>query len=185
MRIHFAFLLVLLAAPAGAEIFKCVRADGSTVFVSEPDNCASGAVAPHVPKGSFHAIERDREPEASPRELAAPPPTSPPPAAAAGASAGSEEALAAHWRRKRTEAERELDQVRANVVEWDKIATWCNRGGSLAVEDDGGGTKPYDCAEAIEAHATMIERQVELEHYLDEGLREECRRNDCLPGWIR
>lgn len=179
-----ALVLGLLAAPAAAEIYKCVAADGSTIFVSNPDNCPSGAVAPHVPKGAFHAIEKAPEP-ASEAPEAAPPQPAAPQAPARAAAAASEEALAAQWKRKRVDAEAELEKIRANIGEWGKIATWCNRGGSLAIEDEVGDSQPYDCAQAVEAHAKMTVRLKELEEYLDGGLRDECRKAECLPGWIR
>ena len=180
----FALALALLAAPASARIYKCVASDGNVIFVSDPDDCVDGAVAPHRPKGAFHAIEPDREPAAAvaPADPEAAPAT--PPAATAPAEV-PEESEPARWKRKRVDAERELAQLEANIGEWGKIATWSSRGGRLAVEDEEGGAQPYDCTQALEAHAQMTARHEELVDYLDQGLQAECRQAECLPGWLR
>lgn len=180
--------LSLLAVPASARIYKCVASDGNVMFVSDPDDCVDGAVAPHRSQGAFHAIEARPDPVPEPAATATPaapeaaPPT--PPAATAPAPV-PEESEPARWKRKRVDAERELARLEANIGEWGKIATWCSRGGRLAVEDEVGSAQPYDCTQALEAHAQMTARHEELVHYLDQGLQDECRQAECLPGWLR
>ena len=166
---------LLAAAPAAAEIYKCVGADGKTTFTSRPDGCAGAT--PHQPKGRVQTV-----PSSGVRTSAPAPARAARPAAA---RAGQEQADAARWQAKRAEAEREKARVDANVESYRRIVTGCNRGASYSIKEDTGIKRDFSCEEARSRYEQMQQRKAELDAYLTDGLAEECRRAGCLPGWIR
>jgi len=167
--------VALLAAPAAAEIYKCVGTDGKTTFTSRPDSCPGAT--PHQLKGRVQTV-----PSSDARRLARPPARAVRPPAA---SAGQQQADAARWRAKRTKAEQEKAQVDSNLESYRRIVTGCNRGATYTIKDDTGIMREFSCDEARGTYERMQQRQAELDGYLTGGLADECRRAGCLPGWIR
>ena len=177
---------LLLAAPARAEMYRCTGPDGRPIFTSDASVC---------PGAARHEPSRDvqRVPGAAPSwsgdpalagEAPGPAGRRPaPPAARAGDDL--DDAQAAMWRRKRTQAEEELRGLERGEGELKEIVSWCNRGGELVIEDEVGLRDRYDCDDAREAYERASVRLKELRRYLSGGLEDECRRAGCLPGWIR
>ncbi len=162
------------AAPAAAEIYKCVAADGSTTFTSHPGACPKAV--PHEPKGRIQTVPRRQGP---PRVAPFTPRGSSP------AAAAQDLAQAARWKAKRTRAENEKARVDHDVEAYRQVVTGCNRGSSYTIKDDTGIKREFRCEEARSRYQQLQSRQAELDRYLSGGLEEECRRAGCLPGWIR
>ena len=172
-RLHLLALAFALGAwePAWAEIYKCVGADGKTLFTSDQSQCPGAEQ--HQSTGRLETVPK--QPRSSVRR---------PPARrrhAIGGQAGNE----ALWRGKKLRAETELRDLEGRLEYVSQAVTWCNRGRSLYTEDDTGIRRGYDCREVHNEHQQIKARMAGLRVYLDEGLEEECRRAGCLPGWIR
>jgi hypothetical protein len=186
-RIHLLVLAILAgAAPAGAEMYRCEKPDGTITFTGDASACPGAA--PHAPKGNLQRVDGggsapdpllDQDLDAE--EGGAPPPRP----AKRRDTAADEEAQAATWRAKRSEAEAESRQVEANLEEFREMVTWCNRGGSIELQERTGMRRDYSCTEARAEHDRLSGRSAELKRYLNGGLEEECRREGCLPGWVR
>jgi hypothetical protein len=168
-----AVVLVLgTSESARSEIFKCVGADGKTLFTSDSSRCP-GAEA-HESTGRVETIPST--PRASRRRL---------PArwgVTKGAGTAGNEAL---WRGKKLRAETELRDLELRSEYLYKAAGWCNRGNTLYIEDETGIRRDYDCKDVDNEYEEVKARIAALRLYLDGGLEEECRRAGCLPGWIR
>jgi hypothetical protein len=178
-------LAALAAAPARAQIYRCPGPDGQPVFTSDASACPGAP--PHAPTRDVQRVEPSGPSWSGDPALAgeAPPRGARPLAPPAAAAGEPEDAQAAMWKRKRTEAEAELRSLERGQDELREIVTWCNRGGELVVEDEVGVRDRYDCDDAREAHAQARARATALRAYLAGGLEDECRRAGCLPGWIR
>lgn len=168
---------MIAASPAMAGIFKCVGPDGRTTYTSDPGTCANPKA--HTLKGSGvqRVIDTRSRPKArsSRRSLALP-------AAAAGTTEDGTETM---WRRKRGDTQRKLrvvDEKHKHVLDMIK---GCNRGGEWFRKDAAGIRQHVPC-EQVQAERKEIERELAaLQAYLDGGLEDECRRQSCLPGWVR
>jgi len=78
------------------------------------------------------------------------------------------------WRERRERAESNLARIRAERHATEDAFT-------QACRYVGG-----DRCDRLRDEAWKLHRQeVAIEAYLDEGLREQCRRAGCLPGWVR
>jgi hypothetical protein len=169
--------LCAAGAPAAAEIYRCKGPDGKTLFTSSAAACP-GAER-HDPSREVQRVPSDSGEAPGEADV--------PGALDAGAEPApeSEDAQAAMWKRKRTEAEGELRDIDRNFDELEEIVTWCNRGGDLVVEDKVGVREDYSCDEARESYERANGRRKQLKRYLAGGLEDECRRAGCLPGWVR
>jgi hypothetical protein len=157
---------------ARTEIYKCVGADGKTLFTSDRSQCpgaerheSRGRVEP-VPTRSRPSVRR-------------------PPASRRGQAIGGAEGNKALWGGKKLQAETELRDLELRLEYVRRAAGWCNRGHTLYSEDDNGIRSGYDCRNVQNEYQEVKARLAGLRLYLDEGLEEECRRAGCLPGWIR
>jgi hypothetical protein len=168
-----ALLLLLGPVPAGAEIYRCQGADGKTFFTSDRSACPGAK--PHVLKREVQTVLDERS---SPALRGARPGSRP-------ASPGGNDGLEAMWRRKRPEAERELEDVDGRVEHMNAVLRVCNRGGEWYQTDESGIRQHVPCNELREKHAELARRREELREYLAEGLEDECRRAGCQPGWVR
>lgn len=178
--------LLAAAAPAGAEMYRCEGPDGTITFTGDASACPGAA--PHAPSRDLQRL---------PGEAAAEAPGGDAPDAMGEAEAApvapakrhdtgeDEEAIAASWRAKRSEAEAESRQVDRDRDEFEEMVTWCNRGGNLELEERTGMRRDYSCTEARAEYERLTTRATELRRYLAGGLEEECRREGCLPGWVR
>ena len=188
LRTHLLVLAILgIAGSAGAEMYRCEKPDGTITFTGDASACPGAA--PHAPKGNLQRVDGG-EPapgaalDADPMSDAGEPAPPPRPAKRRDTSA-DEEAQAATWRAKRSEAEAESRQVGQALAEFQEMVTWCNRGGSIELEERTGMRRDYSCTEARSEHDRLSARAAELKRYLNGGLEEECRRENCLPGWVR
>ena len=169
------------ALPASAELFKCRGPDGRMIFTDQKEQCPGAD--PFTPEAVIHKAE-------------------PPAAAATGAGVDArpdpasarrkarlvreaEESQAAHWRQKKTAAETELVEI-AERRDWlQQYVAHCNRGGTITTRDDAGIKQVVKCSVIKDEFYSLDARASEVQAYLDEGLRDECRKAGCLPGWIR
>ena len=99
--------------------------------------------------------------------------------------AEAEAAEAARWKQKKLEKEQELEQVVARREQLRELVSHCNRGGQAITLDDAGIKRRLSCTVVREEFSSLDTREASVRSYLDEGLKEECRRAGCLPGWIR
>jgi hypothetical protein len=176
MRLLWLCLLLLGgAAPAHAEMYKCRGADGKTLFTSDRSLCPRAE--PHESQGRIQRSAGTPLPLARPRESKR--------SRARRAFAQDGEVEAQAWAAKRSKAESELRQTRAQLATLHQVEGWCNRGHEVWSTDADGLRHDVDC-DALEAQQKSLRRdERRLEAYLAEGLEEECRRAGCLPGWIR
>lgn len=182
MRILLGALVVAcaLAAPAQAEIFRCVGADGAVRFTGDASKCPNAA--PHAPKAAaLQRVGKTPAPLTSARTGGASKARRSR-AAAPDASAAAEAA----WRQKKAEADRSvraLEMTRERIV---AAVHWCNKGHGVTAENPRTGLRePVKCSEIDEQRAQL---QTDLERarsYQAGGLEEECRAAGCLPGWLR
>lgn len=171
--ILMAFLLTLAPA-AEAEMFRCVGADGKTLFTSDRSQCPNAK--PHETTGRIQRSSGPETPEPRRRPTALSP---------ARRAAIDEEAEAQVWRAKRANAEAELRQTQSRLQTLYEVAGWCNRGHEVWATDRDGLKQDVDCNDVKRQEQALRQSQQQLEHYLAEGLEEECRRAGCLPGWVR
>jgi hypothetical protein len=165
-------LLGLPAGLAGAELYRCRRADGSLVYSDAASACPGSD--PHQLSGEVQST-----------------PTAVPPAAQARAGGGAalerrlEEAQAARWRQRREDAEQKLREAEERAAYLLGFVAHCNHGRRILSEDVDGVRTPIRCVEIRDELAALESQAAELRAYLEEGLAEECRREGCLPGWLR
>jgi hypothetical protein len=184
MRIRPVLALALLAAaaPAGAEMYRCEGPDGTITFTGDASACPGARK--HAPSRELQRVPGEGA-EAPAPDAVADPTAEPPAPAKRRSTADTEDAQAAMWKRKRTDAEAERRTVEHQLEEYVEMVNWCNRGGGVVLEDRVGVQRDYDCTEVRSEHDRLSARAAELRSYLAGGLEEECRREGCLPGWVR
>ncbi|MCP5071564.1 MAG: DUF4124 domain-containing protein [bacterium] len=162
---------VALAIPAGAEIYRCTGPDGQVRFTGDASQCPG-------------AKEHESKAKVQTYSSTAAQPSQPPPAARTRAGL-TEDANAAVWRSKKLQAEQQLAELEARLPGLHRATGWCNRGNVLYRTDDLGRRQTIDCKEVQEEYQRLEQTRDEVAEYLAEGLEEQCRRSNCLPGWIR
>jgi hypothetical protein len=166
-----AWILVVLALPAHAELYRCKLPDGRTTFTDDSSKCP-GAPA-HELSGRVETITTHR-PAAPARALRRP---------SLATRARADQARV--WREKRLRKEQELVKIGKRREKLRSFVTHCNRGGEVIQRDSTGIKHTISCSRVRRDYASLDEQQEEIRSYLDEGLEEECRRAGCLPGWVR
>ncbi|MFQ5416399.1 MAG: hypothetical protein ACE5FL_05025 [Myxococcota bacterium] len=174
-----------LADPASADLYRCTKPDGSSVFTDSRATCP-GADS-YQPSGSLQTIPRDHG--ASP---AAPAPPSNGPAASGRRDGrdrhrqdSSQSSEKAHWQYRKQQAAAELTRTEERGSELQRYLTACNRGMDI-IQRDATGLKHQVPCNAIRTEFDELDaHRRALREFLESGLREECRRAGCLPGWIR
>ncbi|NNL87069.1 MAG: DUF4124 domain-containing protein [Myxococcales bacterium] len=161
---------VAVAGAAAAEIYRCVGRDGKVTFTTSQAACPGAK--PHELKGRVEHMKNTPPPARRTR-------------GAGRLSAELEEAQAAQWRAKKVRAQQDLESAKQRSEQWRQFVAWCNRGGELYETDRSGLRKDYSCGQADREWEAAEAQRKALAHYLAEGLEEECRRSECLPGWIR
>lgn len=169
------FCAVAVASLAGAEMYRCVDESGRTIFTSDPGVCPGQE--PHTPKGQVQIGGGASPPARASARIGA--------SRGGAVVPGADDGFEAMWRRKRGEAEHELEQASSELVRFEAFAKGCNRGVTWLAKDDSGLRNPVPCTDILARHEQIASRVAALRAYLDEGLAEECRRAGCLPGWIR
>ncbi|NNL64888.1 MAG: DUF4124 domain-containing protein [Myxococcales bacterium] len=177
MRLAIVLWLLVFAAPASAEIYRCTGPDGEVLFTSDRSECpgqeahrSTGRVQSLSP-ASPAPVEDEPRPAAPRRRPAY--------------DAEAEQARAALWKGRKRQAEAQLRQLEARLPVMRKAVGWCNRGDTVYHTDDLGIRRGVPCEVLQEQYAELERAQTELETYLESGLEDECRRAGCLPGWIR
>ncbi len=163
--------LLLAAAPAAGEMYRCPRPDGSTLYTSDRSQCPGAEI--HEPEGR---VQKSSGGEVLPEVT--------PPRAAARAD--DDEAAAAAWRTRKAQAEQELAETTRRLEAARRAVGLCNRGATLWTQDQDTAIRRGVSCDDVRAEAEQLEAAVNaLRTYLASGLEEECRRAGCLPGWIR
>ena len=165
-------IALLASAPAQAELYRCVGADGKVSFTDNPGACGDARV--HEPADVIQNVP------------AVPPPAAPRrPAASRRLQQQAEADAERSWRMKKRQSERELEVLERRREQVRDYVAWCNRGGDLYRKDEAGLKRRVSCDRVDRELEDLEARVASLRAYLDEGLQEECRRAGCLPGWVR
>ena len=166
-----AAIALLAAAPAAAEIYKCQGPDGSVVYTTDDSKCPGAAA--HELKGEVLTVPSASGTAPSPPRRSLP------------AAASDDQAQRANWQSKRRAAQARLEEATARRRYVESAVRACNRGAELWIEDAAGVRRSYKCEDVDAEYAELTAEVARLEHYLAEGLEDECRRAGCLPGWVR
>lgn len=163
----------LLALPASAGLFRCELADGRTVYTDNAALCPGAKE--HQPVGAVQSVTN------TPSARPAAPRRSSTAALQEAADAGAE----ARWRQKKASSETELQRLEKRREYLNRYVSHCNRGGDLFGRDAAGLKHGIPCSQVLGEFDGIDAKIASLRAYLDEGLRDECRRAGCLPGWLR
>jgi len=173
-----AAVLLAIGPVAGAEMFRCVAADGSVTFT---DNAAA------CPRAEKHETS-DRVqmlPSAPSDADALPAAPRSAPGSDASTSVEAEQAQKQVWQQKKSDAEARLRDVEARVIRLQRVVAGCNRGAEIVTRDATGLKYEVPCDEIRREHELAEAEAENLRDYLATGLRQECRESGCLPGWVR
>jgi hypothetical protein len=178
---RFAAILALvavsaLATAAHAELFRCTGPDGKTIFTDQKHTCP-GADASE-PAGVVHRAETPESPERAADVVPAARSSEP----QAVDAAEQAEAL---WKQKKRDAEQRVEQIQARRDWIRKYVSYCNRGAWVTTRDEAGIQQVVNCTELHREFKALETQEAAAREYLDTGLRDECRRAGCLPGWLR
>ena len=177
---RFAGVLALLAVSAlasatHAELFRCTGPDGKTIFTDQKHTCP-GADASE-PAGVVHHAET---PEVPKRDADVPAARSSEPQAP-----DVDEQAEELWKQKKRDAEQRVEQLHARRDWIRKYVGYCNRGAWVTTRDEAGIQQVVNCTELHRELTALETQEASAREYLATGLREECRRAGCLPGWLR
>jgi len=166
------------AAPAFAEMFRCVSPDGSVTFTDNEAACPNAQK--HEASGRLQSVSTD-ESDAAPSPAA--------PLAEQRIerqqAAAEERARKELWQQKKRGAEEELRKISDRQSRLSRVVAGCNRGSEIVTRDSTGIKYRVPCDEIRQQQAENERRAGEIREYLANGLRRECREAGCLPGWIR
>lgn len=159
---------------AQAGLFRCQRPDGSVVYTDSQATCPGAS--PHEPRGAVQSVDVTESTRRSVPASAQEPRAFAP---------GADDTAEAQWRNKKHQVEQEMEQLTLQTSEIEPYLTICNRGGYLYMTQDNGLKKRVSCDSLRTSFAKLESRRASLHEYLEHGLRDECRRAGCLPGWLR
>ncbi len=169
-----------LAAPAAADVFKCVGPNGEIRFTSNAAQCPNAA--PHAPKAA--AVQRVDG--AGPQLATARPGAAARPRTGAPAAHDDSGMQEQAWRQKKGAAEQKLRALEAARDHILAAVRWCNKGHGVTKENPRTGLREDVSCEDVYGERDRLDAEVEAARaYVETGLEEECRRTGCLPGWIR
>ena len=163
-----------LALPASAGLFRCQLPDGRTVYTDDASRCPGAKE--HQPTGAIQSVTQTPTAPAQPAA---------PRRSRAALQEAADASAEARWRQKKAGKEAELKSLLARKQYLNRYVSHCNRGGEIFAKDDAGLKYGVPCDQILGEFEGIDERIATVRAYLDEGLREECRRAGCLPGWIR
>lgn len=168
-----AALALAAATSASAELFRCVGPDGKLVYTDQKALCPGAD--PHEPSGTVLPLE----PTPAPARPAASAPAEP------ALDPGTEAAMAAHWQQKKRDAEDVVAQIQQRRDWMQPYVGHCNRGGYVTTRDEAGIKQVVNCSVLRREFDSLEQQEAAARDYLSRGLRDECRKAGCLPGWIR
>jgi hypothetical protein len=170
----------LCATAARGELFRCTGPDGKVIFTDQKQNCPGAE--PSEPTGVVHRAET---PEPARRDPSGERPQ--PASLSRDPHATSVDAeAAARWRQKKLDAEQRLAKIQQQRVEMDRFVSHCNRPGRyVTTRDDAGIQQRVGCSELKRQFDDLAGQETAARDYLAKGLPDECRREGCLPGWVR
>jgi hypothetical protein len=170
-------LSVGVVAPATSEIFRCVGDDGRVSFTDNRSACPSAGRHELQPRIQ-QVVEGNAD---TPRAPAAP--------VHRNTASEADDARAQQrqqWQGKKQRAQAEFQALQHRAERLERSVTGCNRGMDIfARERDTGLKVRLSCDDIRQAYVDTRAKARELREYLEKGLRQECRRAGCLPGWIR
>jgi hypothetical protein len=169
-------LLLSAAAPASAELYRCIGPDGSLVFTDDESTCPGAST--HEPSGALqtHRSEPPATPTAAPAGIRHRPDVS---------REDGQTAMKKHWQAKKRAKESELRALQERSEYLSRYVSGCNRGGEVIARDEIGINRTVSCDKIRAEYEQTLEQQEPIREYLDSGLQRECRKAGCLPGWIR
>lgn len=182
----FMLLLSLAAAPTHADLYRCIGRDGGLVFTNDEARCPGAAR--HQTSGTLqtHATEAPPSPSPAPADIESLPSAADTDANAnAEAEAAGQTAMKNHWQAKKRAKEDELRALQQKAEKLSRYVSGCNRGAEIITRDEYGIKRSVACESIRDEYAQALEGQKPIREYLDGGLRRECRKAGCLPGWIR
>jgi len=174
MAVIAIWIIFPVAQDARAGLFRCQRPDGSVVYTDSQATCPGAS--PHEPRGAVQSVDVTEPTRRSVPASAQEPRAFTP---------GAEDSAEAQWRNKKQQVEQEIEQLTLQTSEIEPYLTICNRGGYLYMTQDNGLKKQVSCDSLRTTFAKLESRRASLHEYLEHGLRDECRRAGCLPGWLR
>jgi hypothetical protein len=169
------FLLSSVGA-APADLYRCVRPDGGILFTDDESTCPGASS--HESSGALqtHRSETPTAPAAAPAVMRRRPEVP---------RVDESSAMKKHWQAKKREKEDELRALEERSEYLSRFVSGCNRGAEIFARDELGINRTVSCDDIRTEYEQSIEQQEPIREYLDDGLRRECRRAGCLPGWIR
>lgn len=176
-------VVALFAPDARAELLRCKGPDGKTIYTDKPALCPGAA--PFEPSGSVQKAPGSSAPAAPSVPGVPSVPGQQTRQERQGLRQAADKARAAQWAAKKRAAEEELEQVIARRDHLTGFIAHCNRGGYVTTRDEAGIKDVVSCNALKRDFAALEQREAQLKSYLRDGLKEECRRAGCLPGWIR
>ena len=172
-------IALLMSAPgaASAELYRCTDAAGRVSYTGDPHDCRGRA--------ERHETRREIQGSDNPTAPAAPASRARRPRPSLSGGGSADEAAAAMWKGKRTQAETQLRRIEASLPRWERLQTHCNRGADAWYTDEAGIKHSVTCEQIADRIERAGAERSRLRAYLGGGLEDECRRAGCLPGWIR
>ena len=169
-------LLLSAAAPAPAELYRCIGPAGRLVFTDDASTCPGAST--HEPSGALqtHRSEAPPSPTTAPARIRRRPNVH---------LEDGQTAMKNHWQTKKREKQNELRVLQERSDYLSRFVSGCNRGADVIARDDNGIKRTVPCDEIRAEYEQSLERQESIREYLDNGLQRECRKAGCLPGWIR
>jgi hypothetical protein len=168
-----AVAVVSIATGATAELYRCVRPDGSTVYTDSRTTCPGAREHQTTGEVQNYRASTTIRSEGTTRR---------PPASLSNRTQTDNEAS---WRQKKLRAAQEFLDITARIEQISPFVKTCNRGGSVFRTQENGLRTGVSCDRLRDEVPKLEKQRSVLEAYLDHGLRDECRRSGCLPGWLR
>ncbi len=177
LAIVFAFCFaVLLSGAAHADLYRCIGPDGGLVFTDDESTCPGAATHESSGEIQTHRAGSPASPVADSPGVERHPKLS---------SADEQTAMKKHWQARKRASEGELRALQERSDYLSRFVTGCNRGGQVTARDETGIKRTVSCDEIRAEYQQTLDRLEPIREYLDNGLRHDCRKAGCLPGWIR
>jgi hypothetical protein len=179
LEIVFALCFAVLlarAAPAHADLYRCIGPDGGLVYTDDESICPGAAT--HESSGKIQTHRSGAPPSRVADSPGVEYRTKP-------SRADGQTAMKKHWQAKKRAKEGELRALEERSEYLSRFVTGCNRGAQVTARDETGIKRTVSCDEIRAEYQQTLERLEPIREYLDSGLRRDCRKAGCLPGWIR
>ena len=201
MRVHHSLRPLLVAAigalavagasapPAAADIYRCTGPGGVVVYSDNKATCPGAGK--HEPSGRLQTVSEGAEGAAVPGSAEQVERATQP-------ARVTEDRLGqkAHWQQLKRTKQAELRALEERHAQIGRYLAACNRGQRIISRDATGIKHRVSCDRIRAEHAETLTLQAPLREYLETGLARDCRRphgrhwwdcrrDGCLPGWLR